>query len=295
MSKNSSGSLSSGRGLWFFSAAGLVGLVAGLWIALAPGDLTQMALPVDGPSAARVNGVAITMLEFERAAQAVQNDRRNALGPDEAARVLDTLINEELLAQEAVRLGLVSSDREVRSAAVRGVMRLILSDLASVEPSESDLRAFYDDHPNLFARPGQVWVRHLEIPAAYDDEVAAIADALREGESFRGIRIAFPNASSRPVPDRPLRAEDMSQYLGGELTELALAASEGTVMGPLVLGERAHFLWVVEREDGERPSFAEVREDLIAEWRRRAEETAVQIYVDRIRARSSIEIEALPE
>jgi len=293
MSKTLSGSVSSGWGLWLFSAAGLVGLVAGLWVALAPGSVTQ--LPADGPSAARVNGVVITMLEFETAAQGAQNDRRNALGPDEATRVLDTLINEELLAQEAVRLGLVSSDGEVRSAAVRGVMRLILSDLASVEPSESELRAFYDEYPELFTRPGQVWVRHLEIAATHEVEVAAIADALREGESFSDIRSAFPNVSSRPVPDRLLRAEDLSQYLGGRLTELALAASEGTVMGPLVLGERAHFLWVVEREDGERPSFAAVREDLIAEWRRRAEETAVQEYIDRIRARSSIEIEALAE
>jgi len=272
-----------------------MGLVVALWVTLAPHEAVQALLPGDGGVAARVNGVPITMLEFERAAQAVQNDRRNALGPDEAARVLDTLIDEELLAQEAVRLDLVSTDREVRSAAVRGVMRLILSDLTSMEPSDDELRQFYDDNPSLFSLPSRVWVRHLEVDAAREDDIAAIAQALRDGASFGDIHTRFADVSSRPVPDRMIRAEDLNQYLGGGLTDLALLAGEGTVMGPLMAGDTANFIWVVQREDTERASFEVLRDQLEDEWRRRAEDRAVGDYVSRLRSRSSIEIEALQE
>jgi len=282
-------------GLWVFSATGLIGLVAALWVTLAPHEAMQAYLPGDGGVAARVNGVPITMLEFERAAQAVQNDRRNVLGPDEAARVLGTLIDEELLAQEAVRLDLVSTDREVRSAAVRGVMRLILSDLTSTEPTDEEMRQFYDDNPALFTYPSRIWVRHLEIDATHEDDIAAIAQALRDDASFGDIHMRFPDVSSRPVPDRMIRAEDLSQYLGGGLTDLALAAGEGTVMGPLMSGDTANFIWVVQREDTERATFEELRDQLEDEWRRRAEDRAVSDYVARLRARSSIEIEALQE
>jgi hypothetical protein len=282
-------------GLKLFSAAGLIGLAAALWVALAPHEAMQTLLPGDGLVAARVNGSPITMLEYERAAQAVQNDRRNPVGPAEVERILDTLIDEELLAQEAVRLDLVTSDRAVRAAAVQGVMRLILSDIASVEPSEAELRAFYDNNPDLFSHPVRTWVRHLEVDAAREDDVAAIATALRDGASFGEIHAGFPAVTSRPVPDRMIRAEDLSQYLGGGLTDLALAAGEGTVMGPLMTGNTANFLWVVEREDQPRPSFEEVRDRLEDEWRRRAEDRAVADYVARLRARSSIEIEAFAE
>lgn len=282
-------------GLWLFSATGLLGLVVALWVTLVPREAVQALLPGGGAVAARVNGVPITMLEFERAAQAVQNDRRNAVGPGEASRILDTLIDEELLAQEAVRLDLVSTDREVRSTAVRGVMRLILSDLTSMEPPDGELRRFYDDNPSLFSYPSRVWVRHLEIDAAQEDDIVTITQALRDDASFADIHTRFPAVSSRPVPDRMIRAEDLSQYLGGGLTDLALAAGEGTVMGPLMTGDTANFIWIVQREDTERGSFEELHDQLEDEWRRRAEDRAVGDYVARLRARSSIEIEALQE
>jgi len=279
-----------GRGmLRAFSAAGFLGLAAGLWVALAPDGLENGFGNSADPVAARVNGVEITALDFERAAQAVQSGRRNVLGPEQAASVLDTLINEELLAQEAVRIGLPHSDGEVRAAAVRGVMRLILSDLASVEPDDATLRAFYDDNPGLFSSLGTIWVRHLETSLEATDP---IIDALQQDAGFDDIRQNNPGVSSRPVPDRMIRAGDLNQYLGATLSEYAIAAEPGTIIGPLSLDGVAHFLWIVDGEAGQRPSFDEAREVVLGEWRRRAENEAVTSYIERLRNRATIEIEA---
>ncbi len=274
-----------------FSAAGFLGLAAGLLVALAPDGVGSTFGSSEGAIAARVNGIVITALDFERAAQAVQNDRRNVLGPDEAAAVLNTLIDEELMAQEAVRIGLPHSDREVRAAAVRGVMRLILSDLASTEPDEATLRAFYAENPAMFSRGDQLWVRHVELVGEDADTIAAIVTALADGAAFRDIREDFPSTTSRPVPDRLIRAGDLSQYLGASLTDYAIGAEEGTIIGPLGLEGNTHFLWLVEREEGQRPEFEDIREDITAEWRRRAEDEAVTSYIQRLRNRASVEIE----
>ncbi len=284
------GSSGSGWGPRLFAIAGGLGLVAALWVALAPDMPRGTGVSLDGAAAARVNGAVITMLEYERAAQAVQNDRRNVLGPEEAARILETLINEELLAQEAVRLGLVGSDGEVRAAAVRGVMRLILSGLVSVEPSEVELRDFYDNYPDLFVPPARLWVRHLEIDTALEDEIAEIIAELRDGAGFGELLLRFPDARSRPVPDRMIRGEDMRQYLGSTLTDFALAAGEGTIIGPLEVDGNAQFLWVVEKGYGSRPALEEVHDAAVDEWRRRAEEDAINSYLERLRARSAVEI-----
>jgi len=242
--------------------------------------------------AARVNGVEITRLDFERAAQAVQNDRRNVVGPEEVARILDSLINEELLAQEAVRIGLVHSDREVRSVAVRAVMRLILSDLDSIQPDEASLRRFYDDNPNLFVSQGNIWLRHLEVASSDADTVEAVRASLADGASYAEIRDLYSAVSSRPAPDRMIRVDDLNQYVGASLTEFALAAEPGTIIGPLSLEGAEHFLWIVDRQLETRPSFEDAIEAIEVEWRKREEDAAVLSYLERLRNRASIDIDA---
>jgi len=157
------------------------------------------------------------------------------------------------------------------------------------------LRRFYDDNPTLFVHAARIWVRHLELDASKTDEVGAISDALRDGVSFSDIRSQYPDVTSRPVPDRMIRAEDLSQYLGGGLADIAEAAAEGTVLGPLMTGDSANFLWVVQRENAERPALEDIRDQLADEWRRRAEDQAVTDYLARLRARSSIEIDLARE
>lgn len=281
--------------LRLFSVSGVIGLVIALWLVLAPWGGDPGTGPEMGPVAARVNGVPITMAEFEQAAQAAQNDSRNALGSGEARQILETLVSEELLVQEAVRLDLVSTDNDVRAAAVRAIMRLILSDVASRNPSRDELRTFYNDNPDLFAQAARLWVRHMAVDIRRTEDIAQIASELREGASFSQILERHEGVVSRPVPDRVIRAEDLSQYLGGGLAEVARAAPEGTVLGPIPREDDAHFLWIVEREEGARRSFDEVERQLSDEWRRRAEDAAVERYLERLRARAAVEIEALTE
>src|SRR5262244_135331 len=64
---------------------------------------------------ALVNREPIRTDDYLRTVQALANDKRDALTDDDRRRVLDRLIEEELLVQRGLALGLARQDRRVRS------------------------------------------------------------------------------------------------------------------------------------------------------------------------------------
>src|SRR5262249_37632841 len=89
-----------------------LGLLLAAGSLLASGRTAGHALPAD--TVACINGAAIRAEEYRRALDAVAGDRRDE--PDEALRrhVLDRLIDEELLVQRGLELGLARVDPRVR-------------------------------------------------------------------------------------------------------------------------------------------------------------------------------------
>src|SRR4030095_3771751 len=61
-------------------------------------------------AAASVNGSLIRLEEYDRAVAAFASDRREPIGPAERRHVLDRMLDEELLVQRGVELGLARTD-----------------------------------------------------------------------------------------------------------------------------------------------------------------------------------------
>ena len=105
------------------------------------------ALPAN--AAASVNGAVIRLEEYDRAVAAFASDRRDPIGPEERRHVLDRMLDEELLVQRGLELGLARSDRRVRGDIVSAVIELVVSQADGVEPSDGEVRAFYEREPRL--------------------------------------------------------------------------------------------------------------------------------------------------
>jgi hypothetical protein len=158
-------------------------------------------LPSD--AAALVNGVAVGRDRYERALDALARDRREPLRDEDRRFVLDRLIEEELLVQRAVELGLDRSDPVVRNTLVSAMIETIVSGIGQREPDAEQVEAFYEEHREYFARADRFWVRQLRFPFDPDRDAstsereahALAADGahrLRAGESHadvaRGLR-----------------------------------------------------------------------------------------------------------
>ncbi len=276
----------------------LLALGAALGIGLAVASLTQTrggarALP-EGAVAA-VNGVHIRRVDYERAVAALTSDRRSPLTAEDRRHVLDRLIDEELLVQYGIELGLVRSDRRVRGDLVSAVLAAQVAAVDGFEPSADEVRDFYERNAEFFALPGRfrvavLWFRiapggsHEEALQRAGEAVAA----LRAGEAAAAVGARLADAPVAPLPDGYLPAAKIREYLGPTATKAALALEAGQVSEPLRTNNGAYVLQMVDRESSSSPPLAEVEEQVRAEMRRRAGDDAVRGALESLRAQGEV-------
>jgi hypothetical protein len=267
------------------------GAAAGLALAaastLAPGRAPDALAPGE---AARVNGVPIAGEALALALARVDSDRRGGLPPGERERVLDRLIDEELLVQRGAALGLVESDPAVRSALVQAVIASVVADAASAAPEERELAAFFAEHRRYFARPGRARVGRIFVRASPEAQARAEAAlaALDAGEPFVEVKRRFGDAVPLELPEAPLPESKLRELLGPTLASAALALEPGahTPVTPVAGG--VAILVLLEREAERLPELEEVRAEVEAEWTRRAGERALGAYLSQLRREAEI-------
>jgi peptidylprolyl isomerase len=272
------------------------GAVAGALLALAgvAGERDEALAP---GAVARVNGAAILAGDYERALGALARDRRAAPSEAERRRVLARLIDEELLVQRALALGLPAADRALRKRLVAAVIETAAAAALEAEPSEAELRALYAAEGGRFARAGRLRVRQIFVRAARggkDEEGAArartAAARLAAGEPFEAVRAALGDPEPAPVPDALLKPETLGEYVGPTALRAALALAPGAVSEPVRSASGWHVLRLVERAPAAVPPFEEAAGEVRDAWRRRAGDRALRAYLKELRRAAEIRV-----
>ncbi len=273
-----------------FGVGAGVGLACAMWnLVRAPGPGRD--LPAD--AAALINGEPVRRDAYERALAALATDRRAALDAEGRRHVLDRLIDEELLVQRAVALGLVRHDRRVRSELVSSIMAAVLADGIDDAPTRAAVGTYYRQHRDYFTRPGRVHVERITILGAGPPSRARAdqaRDRLRAGEALALVRGAIGADEDAPLPDGPLPVVKLREYLGPTAMRAALGLAPGAVSEPLAVSDGWQILRLVARDPDVVPPLAEIEDEVRAEMRRRAGDTALRDYLDGLRARAELRI-----
>jgi parvulin-like peptidyl-prolyl isomerase len=270
------------RGIRLLALGALAGLALAAWRLVSP---VPDGSEVPDGAVAVVNGVAVTRADFEQAVSAIATDRKGGLRPGDAARVLARLIDEELLLQRAQALGLVRREARVRGQLVGTMIETVLADAGAREPSDTELRSFYDANRQYFTPPGRLRVLHRAVPGtdgSARDRALALAAALERGET----PAADPGVVT--APDTPLPPNKLEQYVGPSVVAVALGLPVGGVSQPIAAAGSYHVVRVVEREEPAPPPFEAVRAAVRAEAVRRRGEAALREYLDALRAEAEI-------
>lgn len=250
---------------------------------------------------ASVNGEILREDAYQRALAALASDRREALGPEERQHVLNRLLEEELLVQRGLELGLARHDRRVRGDIVAAVIQAIVAQSEGEPPSDGEIERFYGEHRNYFARSGRLrvrglWVRggpHRDSEAARD-RVQQAARRLAAGEPFESLRRELGDDPVAPLPDTLLPAQKLREYLGPSATRRAMELERGAVSEPLPKGSGWQILQLLDRELGFVPPLADVREEVRAELVRRRGDQALRDYLDELRERADLRLAPPP-
>jgi len=266
------------------------GAAAGLLVA-AIGVIGERPSVDDLPpgAVARVGDALIRAEEYDRLVAGLESDRRSPVDAKLRRHVLDRMIDEELLVQRAVELGLVDVDRRVRANLTSAMIQSIVDDADEVEPSARDLESFYREQAEFFTAPGRLRVRQIFVRSRADERgtaqerAAGAQAALDTGESFEGVREQYGDGEISPIPDAMLPALKLREYIGPTALRAAMELEVGQVSEPIRSGTGIHFLKLVEREPERTPPLDEIEVQVRSEWRRRQGDRALRAYLDGLR------------
>lgn len=273
------------------AAAGLAAAAASLFDSAALG-------PAQGEGVvAVVNQRQIRRQELERATDAVAADRREPLSPADRRFVLDRMIEEELLIQHALALGLAERDRRVRSDLVSAVMGSLVASADGYAPEPGEVERFYSEQREFFARPGRTRLRQIFVgaePRRPEADARARAQEaarrLRAGEAWEDIAAALGDAVIAEIPAAALPETEIGHYIGPSAARVASRLEPGATSEVLRSAQGFHLLQVLAREPERVPPLLEIEDQVRAELVRRAGDRAVRERLDTLRAAARVEI-----
>jgi parvulin-like peptidyl-prolyl isomerase len=282
------------RALWLLAIGAGVGLLlAALGLLLPAGDGAEGLLPAN--AVALVNGKPIRRSDYERLLAGLESDSRNPIDDAMREHVLNRMIEEELLVQRGLDLGLAQVDRRVRADLTGSLIQSVVSSAEDREPEAGELSAFYAENQPFFTLPGRLRVRQIFFSVRPDDDEAAVrarAEAARAevlaGHDFEQVRRERGDSEISPVPDGLLPAAKLREYVGPSALKAAQALQVGELSPPIRSGVGIHVLQLVDEQVARTPAFDAVEPQVRAEWKRRTGDDALRRYLDELRAISTI-------
>jgi hypothetical protein len=187
--------------------------------------------------------------------------------PEELQGLVQSFIREEVLYREALAMGLDQDDTVVRRRLAQKIEFLAQDLMAQVMPSEAELRAFYEEHPEIFEEPGRISFSHVYINLdQHGEESLGFAESL--------LAELGSGADPRQLGDRFMlqrdylrkSADEVARHFGSQFAAEVFELSVGEWQGPLQSGYGLHLVLVERKEEAFLPPLEEVREEVNDEF-----------------------------
>jgi peptidyl-prolyl cis-trans isomerase C len=234
--------------------------------------------------------VRITQGDVEQLAASWQAMSMRPPTEQELKDLLQERIDEEVLAREAHKLGLDEDDVIIRRRLAQK-MAFISDDVAIlVEPTDADLRAFFEANRAQFNLPPRFSWRHVVFSAQRpdDSERAAAESALaasRRGADPVGDPSLVPSTFSEATLDA------VAGEFGPEMAKLVESSQVGQWAGPVDTPFGVHLIRVEQRIAATEPSFEDSMDQVREAWLAKERDKRNTEMRDQVRKRYRIEFE----
>ena len=254
-----------------------IGLTAAAW-----GILRQSTAPADLPDSAvaSVNETLIARDIYERALTRVTTPESQ----DTRAAILNRLVEDELLVQRGVELGMTESDSEVRAAIVNSMVASVTAEADAANPEDDVLLQYLADNQARFSYTAALsvdaWQTNDE-PVAQD-----FVTRLRADEDVTAFE------SIETIPDMPTGlapTESLRDFQGPAITA---AAAEMPIGSSAVFARRGRWLVVRvnEKENAVISDLDPIRNRVLLDYRRNLADQMLTDYLDGLRQRADIRV-----
>lgn len=247
------------------------------------------ALPPD--ALASVHGVSVLRSDYARELAAIAGERRDeARDPAIRRHVFERLVDEALIVDYGLTLGLPRSEPRVRAELTSAVIDIVLAgDNPPRAPlDEATLRRWYDAHAAEFTAGGRIHAARLAFRG--DDAEARARECLRRwraGDALDALRVGAV-ADASPPPDFAVATSVLARYVGASMAESLASAPVRGAVGPLAIDGGFAVGFVLARVDAAPQPFEQVRDLVTRELRRRDDDQRLRAWLDARRSEVSI-------
>lgn len=243
---------------------------------------------------ALVNGRGVLMSDFIQQTADTTEDTFEHATPDQRAKVLHDMVDEELLVQEGLTLDLPETTTEVRAVMVSAVETQVAQPLLAMPVSDEQLKAYYDSHRGEFLTAGSMTVSDIVLhvggyqnvdqsTAQAETDATEAAYQLRSGAGLRYVMDHFGFVNSGRMSDQDELDFAAKLHLGDRLYAIASTMTDGQVSDPIVLGDGVHLLIMQHRTPETFADFDSVRTKVYSEYRETQRRQADERYLRHLR------------
>lgn len=214
-----------------------------------------------------------------------------ALSEKEKTEIISNFIEEEILVREAVKRGFSDSSR-IRALLLQNMRFFIAGDIT--EPSDEELRAYFQDNQEMFESPPSVDFDHVMYEAG-TPVPADVLNQLRSGadpDTLGDADLAFGRSIRFMTQSR------IAQSFGRDaaLDVISASADSDAWQGPFVTPSGStHFLRVIERHPKRVPDFETARDWVSTRWLANQSRALLNQEIEAVASDYKIEIEPVPE
>jgi hypothetical protein len=258
----------------------LLGLVAA-GVGLLNRPPSTLALP-DG-ALARVNDVIISHERYVRTLARTENaGNRDAIDLD--MDLLDRLIDDELLVQRAITLGMAQSDLVVRQAVIDSLVASITAEADAASPSDEEMTEYLHQNANRFSYTARIWLDVWQsdsesIAQEFIQRLRNDADVVADGDI----------QSMVDLPASLIPTDTAANYVGPSIVAATANMPTGS---SAVFARRGQ--WLVVRLRGKELSavtdLSLIRNRVLISYRRNLAQASLTQYVNELRQRADITV-----
>ena len=199
---------------------------------------------------------------------------------DEIRSIIDSLVEEEILYREALRLGLDSEDRIIKRRLAQKITFLKQETISS-EPEIEKLKEFYETSKDSYLIPESFSFTHLYFAANKDGDLKADL-AAQNLSNNKAVTNADPFLLGKNFSNRSL--SDIKRDFGENFSSSFLNLSKGDWQGPIKSIYGSHLVKILDTSEEYMPSFEEVISQVKVDFLLLQRDKQVKDFIDGLKA-----------
>lgn len=251
---------------------------------------------------AEVNGVKITIDDFEQEVSSVPENYRGMINANKK-KFLDDIILQELLYQEALKKKL-EKDKDVISTLERVKKKILAQKLLEKEVmelakvSEDEIKKHYEENKNDYKEPEQVNAAHIlirlkdgatpEEDKAAMDKIQGLLKKIKEGGDFSTLAKENSDCPSGS------KGGELGYFSRGQMVpefeEAAFKLKAGEVSDIVKTKFGYHIIKVLDKKEERVKEFSEVKEEIEQKLTGEKQKSAFEDYTKKLKDNAKITI-----